>query len=328
MKPAICLLMGDPSGIGPELVVKLLARPEEYAAKVLLLGDRWIFEQARELVGTSIQLATITRPDQFAESPSPAFLETGFLRPNDLIPSRPTLESGTAVLNSLRLAVDLAGRGCIDGICYAPLNKEALHLAGMQFPDELRFFSHELGHAGESGELNVMGDIWTSRVTSHVSLSEVPRLVTIPAVLKAIRLIHRTMQKSGIAAPRIAVAALNPHGGDGGNFGREEIDVIGPAVSEAAANGIDAQGPFPADTIFLKLRDGLFDAVVTMYHDQGQIAMKLMGFQRGVTVAGGLPLAIATPAHGTAFDIVGQGRADVGAMVEAFKLVVRMAGNS
>ncbi len=329
MKPGICLLMGDPSGIGPELVVKLLVRLEEYdSAKVLLLGDRWIFEKARKSVGTNIQIPAITHPDQFAESPSPVFLETDFLRPGDLIPARATFESGTAALKSLRLAVDLAKNGFIDGICYAPLNKEALHLAGMQFPDELRFFAHELGHAGDSGELNVMGDVWTSRVTSHVPLSEVSRLVTVPAVLKAIRLIHRTMQKSGIAAPRIAVAALNPHAGDGGNFGREEIDVIGPAVSEAAAHGIDAQGPFPADTIFLKLRDGLFDAVVTMYHDQGQIAMKLMGFQRGITVAGGLPLPIATPAHGTAFDIAGQCRADVGAMVEAFKLVVRLAGNS
>ena len=147
------------------------------------------------------------------------------------------------------------------------------------------------------------------------------------SIRKAIRLIHRTVRKSGIDSPRIAVAALNPHAGEGGNFGREEIDVIRPAILEAPPNGIDVDGPFPADTVFLKLRDGVFDAVVTMYHDQGQIAMKLMGFQRGVTVCGGLPIPITTPAHGTAFDIVGQGRADVGAMIEAFRLAIRLASD-
>ena len=201
-------------------------------------------------------------------------------------------------------------------------------MAGFPFPDELRFFAHELGHRGDAGEINVLGNAWTSRVTSHVPIAEVPRLITAASICqKAIRLLHQTVRKSGIDSPRIAVAALNPHAGEGGNFGREEIEVIRPAILQAVAEGINVDGPFPSDTVFLKLRDGMFDAVVTMYHDQGQIAMKLMGFQRGVTVCGGLPIPITTPAHGTAFDIVGQGRADVGAMVEAFRLAIRWALN-
>lgn len=319
--------MGDPSGIGPELVVKLLHRTEERGlADVLLLGERWVLEEAERLVGVKLELASVAGPDRLGASSLPAFLETDFLKQGEVVPARATAMAGGSVMKSLRLALDLARRGIIDGICYAPLNKQAMHLAGMPFPDEMGFFVHELAHEGDSGEINVLDKSWTSRVTSHVSLSEVPRLITIPSVQKAIRLIHLTMERVGIKAPRIAVAALNPHAGDGGNFGRKEIDVIKPAVMEAAANGIHVDGPFPADTIFMKLKDGVFDAVVTMYHDQGQIAMKLMGFHRGVTVSGGLRIAIATPAHGTAFDIAGKGRADVGAMVEAFKLVIRLAG--
>lgn len=329
MKPRVGLLLGDPSGIGPELIVKLLHRTEEQGlAKVLLLGERWALEEAQRIVGVKLELASVASPDQFNTSSISAFMETNFLQPSEIVPARATAMAGAVVIKSLKLALDLAKKGSIDGICYAPLNKQAMHLAGMQFSDEMSLFVHELGHKGDSGEINVLGEAWTSRVTSHVSLFEVPRLITIASVQKAIRLIHHTMVTAGINAPRIAVAALNPHAGEGGNFGREEIDVIKPAITEAAANGINVDGPFPSDTIFLKLKDGLFDAVVTMYHDQGQIAMKLMGFQRGVTVAGGLPIAITTPAHGTAFDIAGQGRADVGAMVEAFKLVIRLAGCS
>jgi 4-hydroxythreonine-4-phosphate dehydrogenase len=328
MSPRIGLLIGDPNGIGPELVVKLLSRAERAAANVLVIGGRCAFDDAQRLAGVQIHAIPVERPDQVEATPGPAFFEADSLRKEELDPGRPTARAGAAVTRALQLAVDLARRGCIDAICYAPLNKEALHSAGFQFPDELRYFAHALGHAGDAGEINVLGNAWTSRVTSHVPLAEVAGLVTPAAVRKAIRLLHGTVVTSGIDSPRIAVAALNPHAGDGGNFGREEIDVIRPAILEAVAQGIRVDGPFPADTIFLKLRDGVYDAVVTMYHDQGQIAMKLMGFQRGVTVGGGLPIPITTPAHGTAFDIAGQGRADAGAMVAAFNLAVRMASRA
>jgi 4-hydroxythreonine-4-phosphate dehydrogenase len=325
MSPRIGVLLGDPNGIGPELVVKLLSQVELATANVLVIGGWLDFDNAQRLLDVKVRAVPLDRPEQVQTTAGPAFIRINSLQQEDITPCRPTAAAGAAVIRSLNLAVDLARRGAVDAICYAPLNKEALHLAGFQFPDELRFFAHELGHAGDAGEINVMGNAWTSRVTSHVPIGEVPHLITGASVRKAIRLIHDTMLKSGVDSPRIAVAALNPHAGDGGNFGREEIDIIRPAVLQAAADGIHADGPFPADTIFLKLRDGAYDGVVTMYHDQGQIAMKLMGFQRGVTVGGGLSIPITTPAHGTAFDIVGEGRADAGAMIEAFNLAVRMA---
>ena len=169
-------------------------------------------------------------------------------------------------------------------------------------------------------------DLWTSRISSHVPLKEVPKYVVRQRIIDAAQLTYRSLQKNGVALPRIAVAGLNPHNGDGGTCGREEIDVIAPAVAELNELGMCIAGPFPADTIFLKARDGEFDAIVTMYHDQGQIAIKLMGFSQGVTVQGGLPIPITTPAHGTAYDIAGLGKANVDATANAFRIACRMGG--
>jgi 4-hydroxythreonine-4-phosphate dehydrogenase len=201
-----------------------------------------------------------------------------------------------------------------------------MHLGGSPFPDELHLMADRLGWTGYVSEINVLENLWTSRVTSHVGLRTVSGSITKQGVLDAIGLIHGTLQRAGVAAPRLAVAALNPHGGEGGLFGREEIDEIAPAVAEAKARGVDVSGPFPADTIFLRAKKGLCDAIVSMYHDQGQIAMKLMGFDRGVTVQGGLPLPVTTPAHGTAFDIAGQGKADPTGLWNAYQIGCRMAG--
>jgi len=173
----------------------------------------------------------------------------------------------------------------------------------------------------------VLGDLWNARVTSHVPLSEVAGLITTERVLRGLKLTDAAMRAAGFEHPRIAVAGLNPHAGDGGNFGREEIDVIGPAVEEAKQLNISADGPFPSDTVFLRAKNGAFDAVLTMYHDQGQIAMKLMGFDRGVTLLGGFPFPICTPAHGTAYDIAGRGIANIGATRAATLLAAEMASS-
>ena len=166
-------------------------------------------------------------------------------------------------------------------------------------------------------------------MTSHIAHKDVAMQLTIPRIEQAITLLHDAMRDCGVLAPRIAVCGLNPHNGDNGSFGREEIDVIAPAVQSAKAKGIPVQGPFAADTLFLKVQgeQRQFDGIVTMYHDQGQIAMKLMGFWRGVTVQGGLPIPILTPAHGTAVDIAGQGKANPGAMQQAFELACHMVQN-
>ena len=173
----------------------------------------------------------------------------------------------------------------------------------------------------------MLDELITTRVTSHIALKDVVANINQDAVIDAIQLANETLKATGMERPRIGVAALNPHAGDAGNFGSEEIDILAPAVLRASELQIDVNGPWPSDTVFLRARDGLLDAVVTMYHDQGQIAMKLMGFERGVTIAAGLPIAVATPAHGTAFDIAGQGIANLGAMRKAFDVLCRMAPN-
>jgi 4-hydroxythreonine-4-phosphate dehydrogenase len=174
----------------------------------------------------------------------------------------------------------------------------------------------------------VLDDLWMSRVTSHVALRTAIDQVTGERIGEALTLADATMKGAGFRSPRIAVCALNPHGGENGLFGREEIEVIGPAVAKAAAGGIDCKGPYPSDTVFLKAFAGEFDGVLSMYHDQGQIATKLKGFNRGVTVTGGLDTVFTTPAHGTAFDIVGQGKATTGALEQAVRLCARLASHA
>jgi 4-hydroxythreonine-4-phosphate dehydrogenase len=175
------------------------------------------------------------------------------------------------------------------------------------------------------GEINVLDKLWTSRVTSHIPISEVAKNLTADNILRAVGLANETLIRAGYDKPRIAVSALNPHAGESGTCGREEIDIIAPAVQAAASQGINVAGPFSADTVFINAFKGMYDVVVTMYHDQGQIAMKLMGFQFGVTVTGGLPYPFATPAHGTAFDIAGRGVANIDAMERAVMIASKMA---
>jgi 4-hydroxythreonine-4-phosphate dehydrogenase len=234
---------------------------------------------------------------------------------------------GTSVLSILDACMDAALADEVDAICFAPLNKLAMKQGGLKHEDELHHFAEYLGVQDYFCEFNTLGDLWTARVSSHVPLKDAASYLTKDRIKSAARLIYRSLVAAGVKAPRLAVAGFNPHGGEGGTCGREEIDIIEPAVRELVAEGIPAQGPFPADTLFLKARDGEFEAVVTMYHDQGQIAIKLMGFSKGVTVQGGLPVPITTPAHGTAYNIVGRGLADVQATYNAFRIAARMGGS-
>jgi 4-hydroxythreonine-4-phosphate dehydrogenase len=221
--------------------------------------------------------------------------------------------------------IDLALEERVDGITFAPLNKAALHAGGWRFNDEHQLFAHLTRHQGFFGEMNVLDNLWMSRVTSHVSLRTALDQITPERIDAAITLADRTMRGAGFDSPRIAVAALNPHAGENGLFGREEIDIIAPAIARAAERGVRCKGPFPSDTVFLKAFAGDYDGVLTMYHDQGQIATKLKGFNRGVTVTGGLRTVFTTPAHGTAFDIVGKGCATTGALEHAVRLCARLA---
>lgn len=327
-KPVLALTLGDPAGIGPELIAKLLAHPGAAdAARILLIGDRGEFEQGMRVAGCKVDYVTAATPDSADFSQGKPVLYD--FRGDTTGPFErciATRKGGRYSLDTLDVALNLTKSGAADAILFGPLNKSSLHLAGMEHSDELHWFADHLGHTGPFCEFNVMGRLWTSRVTSHVALQDVPGMITQEGVREAIQLIERQLRLSGVAEPRIAVCGLNPHNGDNGSFGREEIDIITPAVQAARTTGLNVSGPFPADTIFLKVQgeQPAYDAVVTMYHDQGQIAIKLMGFWRGVTVQGGLPIPITTPAHGTAFDIATRGVANVGATLQAFELACRM----
>ncbi len=310
MKSKLGLLLGDRNGIGPELVARLLADGEVHDhAQLVVIGDPRVFDHGRAIVGGGPVALSV-----FAPEPDAA-----------ITPGEATAAAGREVLATLAHAARMAEAGDIDGVVFAPLNKQAMHLGGLAFEDEMRFLAHELNYDCTIGELNVLDDLWTSRVTSHVALRDVGDLITEPAVYDAIRFANDALVAAGHAEPKLAVAALNPHAGDGGNFGSEEIEVIGPAIERARRDGIDASGPHSPDTVFVKARDGAYAAVVTMYHDQGQIAMKLMGFGRGVTVLGGLPVAVTTCGHGTAYDIVGRGVANPESLRRAVMLCARMA---
>lgn len=317
-KPRIAFLAGDPNGIGPELAAKLLSRPANLdAADITVYAHPATLAEGERVTGLRIPAAR----GQF-RMVTP---ESGDFA---LTPGSATESGGRAALAALEAATSAALRGEADGIVFAPLNKHALRVAGMTHEDELRLLQDRFGVDGFVSEFNITGDLWTSRVTSHIPLREVADAITQDGVIEAVRIVHRYLVAAGIAKPRIAVAALNPHAGDGGSLGQEEIEVIEPAIQRVRASGIDARGPLSSDTVFLAAKRGDFDAVVSMYHDQGQIAMKLMGFDRGVTLHGGLPVPVATCASGTAFDIVGRNVANVEGLQAAFDLATRIAASS
>jgi len=329
-KPTVALTLGEPAGIGPELIAKLLARRDLIErAKVVLVGDAWLWEEAQAIAGVSIATRSVSGFEglrSFADG-APLFLAVESVRQGEVPRSKASAAGGASVLQVLRMCMDAASAGLIDAICFAPLNKHSMILAGMKFSDDLHFFVDHLKVSTYCGELNTLGDLWTSRISSHVPFKDIGLYVTKPRIMDAVKLLYNALLSVGFEHPRVAVAALNPHGGEGGTCGREEIDIIAPALSELNAQGYPVAGPFPADTIFLKARDKQYDGIVAMYHDQGQIALRLLGFERGVTIHGGLPIPIATPAQGSAFDIAGQNKANVEATAQAFLIACRMGAS-
>ena len=328
-KPRIGVLLGDPTGIGPELVAKLVTEPEIYdKAQIVIIGDYRLFEMGQRIAGTDTAVSLAATVEEVRSLPDrPAFLDFPTLDPVCIEIGKLNPKAGKSVWDTLLYAIDLAKKEKIDGFIFAPFNKRALHMSGCPFESELDLFKAEFNRPEVRGELNVLDNIWNSRVTSHVALGQVCSLITPQSVYETIRFVDRALRDYGTKTPRLAVAALNPHGGEGCLFGTEERDAIAPAIKRARAEGVNAQGPFPSDTLFLKVRAGEYDAVVSMYHDQGQIALKLLGFDKGVTVHGGFPIPIATPAHGTAFDIAGQGKANPEGLKRAFIIASQMAAN-
>jgi 4-hydroxythreonine-4-phosphate dehydrogenase len=323
-------MLGDVTGIGPELAAKILASGKmNHAARITVFGDARVLELGMRDAGVSFPYARY-------ESIEAVTWPRGDVPLVDLHNIDPSLfqrgatsdESGRLTGETLKVMIDAAMAGRIDGICFAPLNKGALNRGGWKFHDEHQMFAKLTGRDGFFGEMNVIEQFSTFRVTSHVALREAVGMVTPQRIRAAITLADTTLKAMGVARPRIGVAALNPHCGENGLFGDEEIRIIRPTVEAMRTEGIGCSGPISSDAIFLKALRNEFDAVVMMYHDQGQIATKLLGFNKGVTVTAGLKTVFTTPAHGTAYDIVGHGTADTGAMMHALQLAAKLAAGS
>lgn len=326
-KPIVGLMLGDVTGIGPEVAVKLLADPETHEkARVLVVGDRRVLEIGIADSQIKLDVNVVDSIDAVDWSrPGIQMIDLKNINPADIPRGQTSIESGRLVGETLKVMTDLAHAGKIDAVCFAPLNKGALNKGGWKYRDEHEMFAKWNDHEGYYGEVNLIKLFCTFRVTSHVSLRQAVDLVIPERIEGALRLAHEMMRGLGKSNPRIGVAALNPHNGEGGLFGTEEIEIIRPTLDRLRAENLPCEGPFPSDTVFLKARAGDFDAVVIMYHDQGQIATKLLGFSEGVTLTGGLKTLYTTPSHGTAYDIVGKGVANVGAMKRAFDVIASLA---
>jgi 4-hydroxythreonine-4-phosphate dehydrogenase len=325
--PTIGLMLGDFTGIGPEIAVKVLASDAvKELANVIVVGDVRVLELGMRDARVTVPYTCYSNIDdaRFPRNDIP-LLHLGNIDPERITRGAVSAESGRLTGDTLKAMIDFALAGKLDGISFAPLNKGALHQGGWKFHDEHQMFAKLTGHSGFFGEMNVIKEFSTFRVTSHVALREAIGMITPERITSAVQLAQDTLRASGRARPRIGVAALNPHSGENGLFGDEEIRIIRPTVERLRASGIDCTGPISSDVIFIKALRGEYDGVVMMYHDQGQIATKLLGFNKGVTVTAGLKTVFTTPAHGTAFDIVGQGSADSGAMEHALRLAAQLA---
>ncbi len=311
-RPHLAITMGDPAGIGPEIIAKACAALAGRIAwgdlRLLIIGSGPALEAARVLVGG----APVPAVTEEAEWPALAF-------------------------QAVERGVRLAQAGRVGAIVTAPLNKEALNKAGHHYAGHTEMLAELTGVKG-SVMLLAHGNMRVSHVTTHCALEEVPRRATPQRIRLVLDLTHKALRDLGIERPRIAVAALNPHAGEGGLFGRQDIDVTAPTIAGAVADGMDVTGPVPGDTVFVKLRAGQYDAVVAMYHDQGHIPVKLLGFHvdpatgkwdalSGVNVTLGLPVIRTSVDHGTAFDIAGKGIASERSLIEAIEYAEQLAAH-
>ena len=329
-KPVIGILLGDSAGVGPELVAKTAASGFlSSVCRPIIIGDKRIFENALALIKEKASYYCLDNAGEADWNKGIPLLDQKDQDPAAIKMAEVQEYCGKAVLAQVDVAADLCKKGIIAGFCYAPFNKAAMKAAGMNQEGELNLFVEIFGITNPNGELNVLRNLMTTRTTSHIPIKDVSAHLTIQGVFNAISLSWKTLQKMGLEKPRLAVAGLNPHNGESGRCGREEIDIIAPAVKKAQDEGMSSvSGPFSADTLFIKAFAGEYDSVVTMFHDQGQIALKLMGFEEGVTVAGGIPYAITTTAHGTAFDIAGKGLAKTSSFESALQLAVKMSSSA
>jgi len=325
-RPIVAITMGDPAGVGPEITARALAREEVWdCCRPLVVGDAGVLKQAIAVVAAPLTPHQIDDAnDAYFDPAAPDVLDLHNVNPAELQPGAVSAAAGRAAVDYIEQAAELAQAGMVDGIATGPINKAALKEAGVPYIGHTELLAALTGEERVTTMLATPG-LRAVHVTRHVPLGEVAAYITRERVLETIRLTDAGLKDMGIPHPRVAVAALNPHGGDEGLIGREEIEAIGPAVEAAQAVGIDAHGPIPADSVFFRAIQGEFDVVVAMYHDQGHIPIKTHGFERSVTVTLGLSIVRTSVDHGTAFDIAWQGVAHEESMVEAIRLAAQMA---
>jgi 4-phospho-D-threonate 3-dehydrogenase / 4-phospho-D-erythronate 3-dehydrogenase len=323
--PLIAVTMGDPAGIGPEIVAKTFADPGfGDGNRALVVGEPAMLGRAIRLLGLPLGVKKISEPEEAAFEPGAVDLLAVGELPKDLPFGELDARAGDAAFRYVEKATELASSGRVGAIATAPLNKEAMHLAGHEYPGHTEILARLTG-TQDYAMMLVTDELKVIHVSTHVALREAIERVQPERELAVIRLAHASMQKLGVESPRVAVAGLNPHAGENGLFGTEDAEKIAPAIEEARAEGIDASGPHPPDTVLMRARRGVFDIVVVQYHDQGHIPVKLMGFDTGVNVTVGLPFFRTSVDHGTAFDIAGTGVADHASMRAALDLARKLA---
>lgn len=325
--PPLALTMGDPAGIGPEIVAHAFRLGA--AQGTVVLGDVAVMRRAAARTGALLPVVVLECAAEAAEIPGACIpvlpvVEMAELPPFGAIDAR----AGAAAHECIRRAASMALAGEVAGVVTAPIHKEALAASGVHFPGHTEMLQAYAG-APEVRMMLANDELKTVLATIHVSLRQAIEDVTLDNVLRTLRIAHRSAALWGQPQPRIAVAGLNPHAGEGGLFGDEELRIIGPAIEAARAEGIDARGPYAPDTVFMRARNtlehpGEFDLVIAMYHDQGLIPVKYLGVERGVNVTLGLPFVRTSPDHGTAFDLAGTGRADPSSLMAAIEMARRL----
>lgn len=325
-KPLIAITMGDPAGIGPEIIAKVFDSGEIFShCRPVIVGNAGVMKKIIEDLRLSVYVRTIgTIAEADAAIGKADVLHLANVDLDKHAWGRPSAACGKAVVEYIKLATELALNRTVDAIVTAPINKEMMNAAGYEFSGHTELLASLTG-SRDYGMMFVGGGLRLILATIHHALAEVPRLITKERVLRTIRLADIAMKEFGVVRPRIGVCALNPHASEGGLFGHEELREILPAVLEARAEGIDASDPLPADTLFYKARNNYYDMVVAMYHDQGLAPLKMLAFGNAVNVTVGLPIVRTSVDHGTAYDIAGKGCADPTSLLEAVKLACQMA---
>lgn len=324
-KPLIAITMGDPAGIGPEIVAKALFDSDlTKQCKPVVIGSLQPLRNALKNIGISSSIEVVHDISSCLSTPGVIRIVDPYGKDlSSLQPGKPCAISGKAALKYIQTAAQLAMKGKVSAIVTAPISKEAIQVAGSKFPGHTELLSY-ITHSSTYAMLLAGGNLRVALATIHIPLSEVSASLCPDKILTTIRLLDRELPCLGAENRRIAVAALNPHGGEGGIFGNEEADKILPAIQKAQKEGIHVSGPYPADSLFWRATQGEFDAVVAMYHDQGLVPLKLQAFHTGVNVTLGLPIIRTSPDHGCAFDIAGKNQANPSSLIEAIKLALCM----